>query len=163
MQNQRRLLFIVGGLLVLGAVLVFVGNVFAQHTNPEVTYTIQWDSPETEALVRAACFDCHSHETTWHWYAYVAPVSFLVVHDVDEGREELNFSTGHNLDLDEMIEEVEAGKMPLPIYLTTHPDARLTDEQQAQLITGLKATFGGASAASGTTENHDNNEDHDEG
>jgi hypothetical protein len=43
------------------------------------------------------------HLTRWPWYSNVAPVSWLVQHDVDEGRNELNLSTGE-VDLDEMIE-----------------------------------------------------------
>lgn len=122
-------------------VLVIVGNVAVERTNPPVTFTINWDSPETEQLVRAACFDCHSNETRWPWYAHIAPMSFLVANDVTEAREEMNFSTGYNLDVEEMIEKIEDGEMPLPNYLLLHPEANFSAEQKAQLIAGLRATF----------------------
>ncbi len=62
------------------------------HTNPPVTASPAWDSPRTEQLVRAACYDCHSNETVWPWYSSVAPASWLLQRDVDEGRDHMNFS-----------------------------------------------------------------------
>ena len=46
----------------------------------------------TRALAKQACFDCHSNETEWPAYSRVAPVSWLIQHDVSEGRAVLNFS-----------------------------------------------------------------------
>lgn len=62
------------------------------HANPPVTGEPAWDSPETRALARQACFDCHSNETQWPAYASIAPASWLVQHDVNDGRALLNFS-----------------------------------------------------------------------
>jgi len=85
-------------------------------------------------ILKTSCYDCHSNQTNYLWYAYVAPVSFLVARDVREGREELNFSEWESLEktkkakaLDEMGEEVEEGEMPMKIYLITHSDAKLSD------------------------------------
>jgi hypothetical protein len=61
--------------------------------NPAVTTPIKWDSPQTQALAQRACMDCHSNETVWPWYSYVAPASWLVYYDVLRGRSEMNFST----------------------------------------------------------------------
>lgn len=44
--------------------------------NPEVKSHMVWDGVHTEELVRAACYDCHSHETRWPWYSRIA--CFLV-------------------------------------------------------------------------------------
>ena len=55
------------------------------HVNPPVGAEPSWDSPETRALARQACFDCHSNETEWPAYSTVAPVSWLIQHDVSEG------------------------------------------------------------------------------
>lgn len=132
------------GLAIVGTILmVVIGNLAVERTNPPVTHTINWDSPATEQLVRTACFDCHSHETRWPWYAHVAPAAFLLANDVTNARREMNFSTGYNLDVEEMIEKIEEGEMPLPNYLLLHPEANLSDEQEAQLIAGLRATFRG--------------------
>lgn len=104
----------------------------AGRTNPPATKTIE-ASPEVMAILRRSCFDCHSNEVRWPWYAYVAPVSWLVVHDVDEGRRELNFSHWGDLTqkqrdsaAGEILEEVEGGKMPLENYLLMHSEARLS-------------------------------------
>lgn len=114
------------------------------HENPAVSAEPQWDSPRTRELVKRACFDCHSNETVWPWYASVAPVSWLVQSDVEEGREHLNFSEfdRRQRNADDAAEEVAEGEMPLPIYLLTHAEARLSDAEKAELIRGLKATFG---------------------
>ena len=117
------------------------------RTNPPVVTQVTWDSPQTEALFKRACADCHSNETVWPWYAYVAPVSWLVAHDVDEGRASLNISEldPGSPEYREMIEEVSEvvleGEMPKPIYFPTHPEARLTPEETQALAAGLQATL----------------------
>lgn len=142
--NLRRILIIAGIVLaVIGVLMVAVGTFAVARTNPPVTTTIEWDSPETEALVRRACFDCHSNETVWPWYSYIAPMAFLVSHDVEEGRDHLNFSTDTRFEARDMRQEIERGNMPLPVYLPLHPEAQLTDAEKQQLIAGLQATFGG--------------------
>lgn len=112
------------------------------HENPPVTAEPQWDSPQTRELAQRACFDCHSNQTQWPWYSNVAPVSWLVQHDVDEGREKLNLSEwdkpqreGH-----EAVEVIEEGEMPMAIYLPLHPEAKLSPEETQQLIKGLQVS-----------------------
>lgn len=147
-QGRRVALIVVGVIVVVFIVFQFIpwGDVvpaFAR-TNPPVERQIQWDSPQTEQLMRAACLDCHSNETTWPWYAQIAPVSWLVAKDVNEGRKEFNLSASRTeLEADEMIEQIERGAMPPRIYTLMHPDANLNDQQKADLIAGIRATFGG--------------------
>ncbi|MBE2267474.1 MAG: heme-binding domain-containing protein [Anaerolinea sp.] len=112
-----------------------------QLDNPPVTQQVMWSSPEAEQLWKQACADCHSNETVYPWYSYVAPVGWLVAHDVHEGRENLNISTDRRIEWDEMIEEIEEGGMPLPNYVLMHPDANLTDAQKETLMAGIRATF----------------------
>jgi hypothetical protein len=81
---------ILSGVLVL-AVLVGIQLVPVDTSNPPVTADVP-TSPEVKAVLRRACYDCHSNETTWPWYSRVAPVSWLIAQDVHEGRAELNFS-----------------------------------------------------------------------
>lgn len=111
--------------------------------NPPARQQFQWDSPQTEQLMKAACYDCHSNETRYPWYATIAPVSWLVNHDINEGRDSLNFSTlaKENVDVNDIVDHIQSGDMPKSIYLPMHPEARLTDEQKAQLIAGIRATF----------------------
>ena len=109
------------------------------HTNPTVVAEPTWDSPETRVLAVRACFDCHSNETVWPWYSNIAPVSWLVQRDVDEGREKLNFSEWRayveneegedeekEYEWDDIEEVIRSGEMPLPIYLIQHPEAKLS-------------------------------------
>lgn len=127
-----------GGLLLIQ--LVPYGR---EHDNPPVVAEPAWDSAQTRQLTMRACFDCHSNETVWPWYSNVAPVSWLVQRDVDEGREELNYSEwNRRQEGDESAEAVRDGSMPPRSYLLTHPDARLSDTQLAALADGLEATFG---------------------
>jgi hypothetical protein len=88
-----------------------------------------------------ACMDCHSNETQWPWYSNVAPVSWLVQRDVDEGRDRLNLSTDVP-EVQEMIESIEEGEMPPWQYKPAHPGARLSTREKQDLIRGIRATFG---------------------
>ena len=113
------------------------------HANPPVLSEPDWDSSQTRTLAQSACFDCHSNETVWPWYSQVAPVSWLVQHDVDEGRQVLNFSTwgnGRGEEGEEIGEVIWEGEMPPAQFLLTHPEARLTDAEKQQLIRGLTAS-----------------------
>jgi len=133
------LVIIVGGLLVIQ--VVPYGR---DHTNPAVIEEPAWDSTTTRDLAVLACFDCHSNESEWPWYSNVAPISWLVQHDVDEGRSTLNFSEWNRpQEGDEAAETVREGSMPPGQYLITHPSARLTDSQLDALASGLAATLGG--------------------
>ena len=84
-------------------------------------------------LLKAACYDCHSNESVYLWYSYVAPVSWLIARDVNVGKKELNFSNWESLKkmkkaqlLDEIYEAVSDGSMPMKIYPIMHPEAKLT-------------------------------------
>lgn len=94
-------------------------------------------APENVKLIlNKACYDCHSNQTKYPWYSYVAPVSWLIAKDTRLGREELNFSEWKELSkrkkikvLNEMEEEIEEKKMPLDIYTVIHKDAILSNEE----------------------------------
>lgn len=137
--------------LVLGAFLVGVLGFLAiqlvpygrDHTNPPVTAEPKWDSPATRAYAVTACFDCHSNQTVWPWYSNVAPMSWLIQHDVDEGRAALNWSTwGLHQGEGEAAEAVQEGNMPPFVYLILHPGANLAQADKDAFIRGLIATFG---------------------
>lgn len=97
-------------------------------------------------IVDRACADCHTNTTDWPWYAHVAPVSWWTVHHVEEGREHLNLSAWGALPpdeqdhkLEELVEMVEEGEMPLTSYELGHPEARLTDEERQVLVEWARA------------------------
>jgi len=112
------------------------------HDNPPVVTRIQWDSTQTENLVKMACFDCHSNETNWPWYSNIAPASWLVYHDVEEARTYLNFSdlgpNGYAPMLDRIKQVIMDGKMPPFQYTIIH--GSLSTEQKQQLVDGLTAS-----------------------
>src|SRR6478736_5462202 len=89
---SRRWWFQAGLGLLLAVVAIQLVPYGPSRVNPAVAGEPAWDSPATRALAKQACFDCHSNETEWPAYSSVAPVSWLVQHDVDEGRAVLNFS-----------------------------------------------------------------------
>lgn len=139
--------------LALAALLVAIQLIpFGRdHANPAGGRQIAWDSPRTQRLMAGACMDCHSNQTEWPWYSNVAPVSWLVQNDVDEGRRDLNLSTGE-AELEEMIETIESGSMPPWQYKPAHPGAWLSDREKRDLIRGLEATFSGGGGGSGEDE-----------
>ena len=113
------------------------------HTNPPTGAEVPWADEATASLFATACADCHSHDTEWPWYASIAPVSWMVQRDVDEGRAAFNVSTWPDVeDGDDAGETVRDGEMPPFPYPLTHPGARLTDAEKATLSAGLDATFG---------------------
>ena len=135
---KRGLLGLVGLLVVIQAV-----PYGRAHENPPVAAEPAWDSPATRDLTVRACYDCHSNETVWPWYSNVAPVSWLVARDVEEGRKKLNFSQwGDSQEVDDVVHSIQEGEMP-PVYFGwMHPAARLSDAETQQLITGLQGTIG---------------------
>jgi hypothetical protein len=141
--KRRILRSVVVGALVL---LVAIQLVPVDRSNPPVQGVV--DAPEPAlAVLRRACFDCHSNQTRWRWYAYVAPVSWIVAHDVEEARGELNFTEWNHASArqrakaaEESYEEASEGHMPLPRYLRAHPEARLTEAD----LSALQAWAAGA-------------------
>jgi len=144
MPRRRRFALWVVVILIVGFGAVQLVPYGRDHTNPPVTGEPAWDTPQTLALARQACFDCHSNETVWPWYASVAPGSWLVYRDVVVGRAELNFSewpaAGGGGLLAETAEVVAEGEMPPLQYRLIHSAARLSDAQRRQLGDGLRAT-----------------------
>lgn len=135
--------------LALVLVLVAIQLVPVDRTNPPVESEV--DAPaEALSVLRRACYDCHSNETRWPWYARIAPVSWLVARDVREGRAELNFSTWNRLDArrraklaQESFEEASEGEMPPWFYLPLHPEARLSQADLAALGAWARAAGNG--------------------
>jgi hypothetical protein len=150
---------LLGGLPVALFLAIQLIPVWLLQTNPPVVAEPAWDSPQTRALAKRACFDCHSNETTWPVYARIAPMSWLVTRNVIAGRGRLNFSEwgvarssgeggeggeggrGGERAGGEFARTIERGSMPPSDYLLTHPGARLTDAEKQQLIDGLQKSL----------------------
>ncbi len=111
-------------------------------TNPKVENNVAWDSAQTQELFARACADCHSNETKWPWYANVAPVSWKIIHSVDEGRSKMNVSTGRTGELDDLVKLINRDEMPPRDYVWLHARAKLSPTEKQELIDGLGNTFG---------------------
>ncbi|MDP7005751.1 MAG: heme-binding domain-containing protein [Phycisphaerales bacterium] len=114
--------------------LVVIQFIPVNRDNPDVTGEIEAPA-DVMAILRRACYDCHSNETVWPWYSYVAPASWLIAKDVRHGRGELNFSEWSsyttkqkNHKRKECGEEVEEGEMPLWFYIPLHEEAEMLPE-----------------------------------
>lgn len=152
-------------LLPLGLLLA-VQLIRPEYTNPPVDQAqdIQQVAnvpADVMTVLRASCYDCHSNETVYPWYSQIAPVSWMVVDHVQEGREKLNFSTFGQLNagdraeaLEEAAETLQEGEMPLREYVWMHPSARLTADSKALLLNWLQANGGeGADGGEGGAQN----------
>jgi hypothetical protein len=131
------------------AILVGIGIQFIPvpgvGANPPERYKVE-APPEVEAILRESCYDCHSNETRWPFYAKLAPSSWLLIRDVKKGRAHMNFSewgdsdeAERTIDKENSWEQIEAGEMPPWFYLPMHPGAYLSDEKKAVLKKWLLA------------------------
>ena len=142
MNFKRIALYVIVGALVLFLLIQLIpfGH---NRTNPPVISEPNWSSPQARALVKEHCFQCHSNETNWTWYANIAPGSWLIAMDVVEGRDEFNFSDWKNNpeEFDEMAEVIQEGEMPPVQYWIFHPNSRMNDQQKQELINALESSL----------------------
>jgi len=149
MFTARRLIV---GFIVLIALIQFVPT---QHSNPPAADPVVFADPNAEAIARRACYDCHSNQTVWPWYAYIAPFSWYSVNHVAEGRAQLNFSDvtatltqaragdedGEQTSTAELAEEsaetINKNEMPPSYYTLVHTDAILSAADKEALIAGI--------------------------
>jgi hypothetical protein len=128
-------------IILMAAIIIIIQFIPTSRTNPPITAGL--DAPlEVTSVFNKSCYDCHSHETEWPWYSNIAPVSWLVSSDVEDGRSHLNFSKWGNLSRKDIVkmkeeiwEEIEKGNMPLWQYTILHPEANLKQKDK-NLIKG---------------------------
>ena len=121
------------------------------HSNPAVQGDLSGPLIIKNALERS-CYDCHSNQTRWPWYSGLAPLSWWIHHEVEEGRRRMNFSswTDYTSDpgtedqkLDEVTRLTAGRAMPPWYYLAMHPEARMTSGERlaiTQWIAGEKSS-----------------------
>lgn len=102
---------------------------------------------DIKVLFKNACYDCHSMETSYPWYSYVAPVKWLVKSDILEARHHVDFSKWSDYTekakikkLDDIHEEVEKGDMPPSNYTLMHKLARLSDADRQKIVSWADST-----------------------
>jgi hypothetical protein len=135
------------------AVFVLIQVVRPEQTNPaihpEQTIEANMRVPAgADAIINRACRDCHTNSTVWKWYGNFAPVSWLMVSDVNSGRKKMNFSQWTDLSkgqqedrLKGICDEVQSGGMPLWFYRPLHPEARLSDADKQTLCDWTKSAL----------------------
>ena len=100
-------------------------------------YTVPGD---VKSILAKACNDCHSNNTVYPWYAKIQPVDWWLTDHVNDGKKHINFDEYTHKSLryqyhkmEETIEMVKEGEMPLESYTWVHKDAKLTDEEKIKL------------------------------
>ena len=128
------------GLLVVGVAVLAAQLVPVDRSNPPVQGEVAAPA-EVRAVLRRACYDCHSNEVRWPWYGRVAPVSWLLERDVREGRKEVNFCVFGEYSEKrrrrkwmEIPEQVQKSEMPPWFYVAVHREARLSEADRALLL-----------------------------
>jgi hypothetical protein len=142
MRTRRRRLLARAGLGLLAvAVLVQLVPYGRDHANPAVTRDAPWPGGRARELATAACYDCHSNQTRWPPQSFVAPFSWLLTRDVEQGRDKLNFSTWDRDAgrADDAADAVADGSMPPRRYLLVHPDMALSEAERRVLVDALQA------------------------
>ena len=99
-----------------------------------------------QAILKKACFDCHSNNTVYPWYSHIQPIGFWLNNHINEGKEELNFSEFNSYEnkkarkkMEKVISSQEKGWMPLSSYTLIHKDATLTSTEKTIIIDWAKS------------------------
>lgn len=133
-------------ILLLLVALVLIQFIRIDKNNPPIVeandyLSISKPTNETSTLIKNACYDCHSHDTSYPWYTNIAPLSWWIKGHINGGREKLNFSDWGNYSqnkrehkLEECVDFVERKSMPLKSYTWLHSDAKLDEIQRKALV-----------------------------
>ncbi len=113
---------------------------------PKMDFLQIKDTPEkTATLIRNSCYDCHSNESKYPWYANIQPFGWFLENHIQEGRKELNFSTFATYEkkrqtkkLDEAVEMLEKNEMPLDSYVIAHAEAKLSAADKKEVMDYFK-------------------------
>ena len=94
-----------------------------------------------DTILKRSCNDCHSNNTTYPWYTNIQPIGLWLQSHVNDGKSHLNFSEfvtyapkRQHHKLEETIEMIKQGEMPLNSYLWIHGNAKLSNQDQATLV-----------------------------
>lgn len=145
-KHYKKILY---ALLVILVLAQFIRPAQNRSNDQSYHFSTQYPIPDSvQAILEVACYDCHSNYTRYPWYAGVQPVAAWLANHVNEGKRELNFSSFttrriavQNHKLEEVIELVREGEMPLPSYTWVHRDAILSKAQKDLIIRWAQATM----------------------
>lgn len=135
---KKKILIIIAAILIIMQFSTIDKNVNGSTTNfIGNKYTIP---TEVKSILDKACMNCHSNNSTYPWYVNIQPIGFWIQHHINEGKSEINFDEflsyapkkAHHK-LEECIEMVKEGEMPLKSYTFIHRNAKLTLEEKLAL------------------------------
>lgn len=106
---------------------------------------------DVQSILKTSCYNCHSNNTVYPWYAEIQPAAWWLADHVKEGKKELNFSEFASYrigrqyrKLEEINGEVKEDKMPLESYLWIHKNSKLSEQQKLTLanwVTSVRDTI----------------------
>ncbi len=138
-------------IIVIGLLLIFQLFRIDKTTKPLDTKTdfisVTQANSEVASILKTSCYDCHSNQPVYPWYTNIAPLSWWIKHHINEGSEHLNFSEWGTYKLkrkdhklEECLEMIEEGEMPMTSYTLIHGNAKLNDAQKTLLINWFKSS-----------------------
>jgi len=136
------------GLLVVMLLIQFIRIDKVNPASPagQDFVTVEKPPAAVASILKNACYDCHSHQTTYPWYTNLAPVSWMIRSHIKGGRQHVNFSTWGAYDakkrdhkLAEIAEEVGENRMPMKSYTWLHSEAKLSAADREILINWVKS------------------------
>ncbi|MDY0365835.1 MAG: heme-binding domain-containing protein [Arcobacteraceae bacterium] len=134
-----------GTLFVFIVIILAMQFIPAPKSNPTFDKNSEFVFPkEMEPLIKHACYDCHSYETKWPWYSYIAPMSYSVSKNVTNARAALNFSIWQEYDEDKQYEKIKEffrtvyAPMPPRDYIRFHSEADLSVKEREMIRKWLK-------------------------
>jgi len=137
--GKRILLVVIVLIIVIQFIPAGLPKVNIETKNDIITNNVV--NPEIAIVLKTSCYDCHSNQTHYPWYAHLSPISWLLASDVEEGRDKLNFSEWNKYDkrrkirkLGDIKEQVEKSEMPLGNYTLIHQKAKLNQTQKDLII-----------------------------
>lgn len=136
-------------IVIIGLLLIFQLFRIDKTTKPVDTTTdfisVTQSRPEVASILKTSCYDCHSNQPVYPWYTNIAPLSWWIKNHINEGSEHLNFSEWGTYKLkrkdhklEECVEMIEEGEMPMTSYTLIHGNAKLNDTQKTLLINWFK-------------------------
>lgn len=142
--------------ILIGILIVLIAIQFiqpARNKNGQVLPTAiskMYSLPENvQATLKIACYDCHSNNTQYPWYANVQPVRSMLDWHIKEGKEELNFSEfgsySHRRQINKLkaiANSIDDGSMPLSSYTLIHKNARLSPAEKISIINWARKNSG---------------------
>jgi hypothetical protein len=161
--------------IVLGGILLSLQFFRIDKSNPPADaaqdyLAISTPPAEITSLIKAACYDCHSHTTQYPWYSNIQPMAWWIKDHVEEGREHLNFSVWATYNtkkaahkLEESYEVVESKEMPMKSYTWMHGNARLTTEERSALAAWFRKQYQQYEQSEKGPAKIDEHEEHHEG